>query len=108
MTEVDETRFNNLENKVAKIETKIDDYISCCEKLKDQQWKDKLDKTLGEIRGTVQNIDKRQIKTRWQWPVAFAMTYAWIGFNLLSTNQLLSYIILVISSFILIDAMVRK
>lgn len=77
MSEIDETRFNNFENRV----TKIEEYIKCSEKTKEQQWKIDIDKKLEEIGGNIKSINERQIKTQWEWPMAFGIMGAAIGYN---------------------------
>ena len=78
MSEIDEIRFNNLENRV----TKIEEYIKCSEEAKEQEWREwgaSVDKKL-------EAIGNRQIRTAWQWPMAFGVMGAAIGYNFLVTG----------------------
>ena len=45
MADIDETRLNGIESRV----TKIEEYIECSEKIKEQEWKTGINKKLEEI-----------------------------------------------------------
>lgn len=81
MSETDDSRISNLENRL----TEIEGYIKCCEKHKDEQWEDNLDKALKDIRETAMSINKMQIKAQWQWPSSYGTTMILIGFNFFMT-----------------------
>jgi hypothetical protein len=75
MAETDETRFSNLESRVKKIE----DYIECSEKTKEQEWKECICKTLEEIRRSVNSINERQTRARWPWIANLGLTAMIVG-----------------------------
>ncbi len=77
MTEIDEARFNNLESRLKKIE----EYIEGNERTTEQQWKIDIDKKLEGIGGNIKSISERQIRTQWEWPMAFGIMGAAIGYN---------------------------
>jgi hypothetical protein len=76
--------IENLNSKLAGLDTrltKIEEYIKCGEKTKEQDWKNGVDKKL-------EAIENNQKGTAWQWPTAFGVTYSWIGYNLVTSAQL--------------------
>jgi len=58
MTEANEVRSDDLENRL----TKIEEYIRCSEKTKEQQWRNGVDKKLENIKA---EIKEQSEKSNW-------------------------------------------
>ena len=78
---------------------KIEEYIKRNEKTKEQRWQEDIGKKLEEI-------GSRQIRTAWQWPMAFGITGAAIGYNFWITgaNPIESIILICIGLLLAIIA----
>ena len=68
MAENDERRLDAVENRLAGIE----EYIKCCDKKKEDEWKSDVSKAL-------KSIEKRQIKTAWQFPFNLGISAMAVG-----------------------------
>ena len=68
MAENDERRLNAIENRLAGIE----EYLKCCDKEKEDEWKSNVSKAL-------KSIENRQIKTTWQFPFNLGISAMAVG-----------------------------
>ena len=102
MPEIDETRFSSLETTVREIQ----EYIRRGEETKEQQWKTKLNGKLENIEDMVKTISERQVRTSWQWPMAFGVTGLAIGYNfwVIGADRVAALIIMILGLLLVVAA----
>lgn len=70
--------------------TKIEEYITCCEKTKEDEWKCQVVGRLYKIEEKIESIEKRQRNAAWHWIFGFGVSAMAVGISwLLSTTTIL-------------------